>query len=53
MKEWVVQTVQSLYRGGKSRLRISESYGEQSKISVGVHQGLIVLEAHGSQELES
>ena len=39
IKEWVVRIVQGMYSNARSRVRVGDSYSEEFRVSVGVHQG--------------
>ena len=53
IEEWLIRTVQSMYRSTKSKVRVGHTYSEAFEVQVGVHQGsvlspllfIIVLEA--------
>ena len=40
--EWIIRTVQAMYRNAQSKVRVGSSYSEPIEVSVGVHQGSVL-----------
>ena len=40
--EWVIRTVQAMYNGAQSKVRVGGKYSEPIDVSVGVHQGSVL-----------
>ena len=42
VSEWIIRTVQAMYRNAQSKVRVGSSYSEPIDVSVGVHQGSVL-----------
>ena len=42
VSEWIIRTVQAMYRNAKSKVRVGSSYSEPIDVSVSVHQGSVL-----------
>ena len=59
LEEWIVWFVQAMYKNNRSRVRVDDTYTDDSRVKVGVHQGsvlspllfVIVLEVLSSEFL--
>ena len=41
--EWIIQIVKSMYYNAHSKVRITNSYSNPINVSVGVHQGSVLI----------
>ena len=42
IREWLIGTIQPMYAGAKSRVRVNNSFSTDFKVQVGVHQGSVL-----------
>ena len=42
VSEWIIRTVQAMYRNAQSKVRVGSSYSEPIDVSVCVHQGSVL-----------